>query len=69
MNVTVLQVQIVIFECPCAKACRVQTPPDHLAERLRKEMCYGQDSNRESVNLPGVTIDMATAFHNCPIRN
>ena len=63
MNVTVIQVQIVFLECPCAKTCRLRPPPDALAERLRKEMSYGRDVNRRPVDFPGVAVDMPAGFH------
>jgi hypothetical protein len=62
VNVTVLQVQIVIVECPCAKVCRLHTPPDELAERLRKEMRYGRDAGREPAFPRGAIDNFAAAF-------
>jgi hypothetical protein len=62
MNFIVLHVQIVIVECPCAQACRVRSPLDELAERLRNEMCYGRDANRRATNPSDAMNDFTTAL-------
>jgi hypothetical protein len=62
VNITILQVQIVIVECPCAKTCRVPSPLNDLAERLRNEMRFGRGANREPENLRSVIDEFATAF-------
>jgi hypothetical protein len=62
VNITILQVQIVIIVCPCAQTCRVPSPLNDLAERLRSEMCYGRDAHREPENLRRVISDFAPAF-------
>lgn len=69
MNVTVLQVQVVIIECSCAKACPLQSPLDDLAERLRREMRYGRDASRPPVNLRGVTGNKSAVYEAVPTRN
>ena len=63
MNVTVLNVQIAIFECPCAKTCRLQPPLDDLSERLRRRMRPGRDGNQRPIDPSVVTIDVPTGFH------
>ena len=63
MNVTVLQVQIVVFQCPCAKTCRLQPPPDHLSERLRRRMRPGRDGNPRPIDPSVLTIDVPAGFH------
>ena len=69
MNVKVFRIQIVFAECPCAEVCRLRPASGSLTDRLRKEMRHGRDANRTPPDLPGVTLGMATAFHNCPERN
>ncbi len=60
MSISVTQVQIVIFACPCARACRLQPPPDELADRLRREVQQGRDC--QPIHLHGVADDMFTTF-------
>ena len=69
MNVNVFHVQLVFLQCPWANLCRLRPPLDRLGDRLRREMRHGRDANRTPVDLPGVTIDMVTACHDCPERN
>jgi hypothetical protein len=69
MNVTVLQVQVVIIECPCARACPLQSPLDDLAERLRQEMRYGRDASRRPMNLTGMTGDRPTIRETVPTQS
>lgn len=61
MNVIVLQLQILIITCPCAKACPARSPLDELAERLRREMQFGRDSGRDP-NESFNTTTKDTAF-------
>ena len=63
MNVTVLQVQIVVFECPCAKTCRLQPPPNDLSERLRRSLRPNRDDNPRPIHPSIVTIDTPASFH------
>ena len=63
MNVSVLNVQIIVFECPCAKTCRLQPPLNDLSERLRRRMRPDRDDNHRPVNPSLLTIDTPTGFH------
>lgn len=57
MNVILIQVQMVVIACPCAKLCRLRSPLDGLAERLRREMRYGHDFRNQATSSPTATID------------
>lgn len=63
MNFTVLHVQIVIVECPCAKACQRRSPLDDLADQLRREMQFGRDCDRAPAGSFDRTIDAAPCRH------
>ena len=60
MNITVIQVQILIIERPCSNACRVQSPLDQLSERLRREMQFGRDHDRGPIDSFDTTINAAS---------
>ena len=63
MNVTVLNVHIVLFERPCAKTCRLQTPPDLLSERRRRRMHPNRYGTPRPIYASPVTIDSPAGFH------
>lgn len=66
MNVTVIQVQLVVIEYPCDKTCRLQPPLDELADRLRREMQHGRECG--PIHSHNVADDMAStydAYNNC----
>ena len=44
-------------------------PLEELAARLRREACCGRDCREFDFTLPGVTVGMVAAFHECPERN
>lgn len=63
MNVVVISVQTVVFECPCAKTCRLQPPPDQLSERLRRNLRPDRHGNPRPIRASSMTIDTPAGFH------
>ena len=61
MNVTILQFQIVIIECPRFRTCPMRTPLDDLADHLRQEMRFGRDADRKPADAHRTFNDLMSA--------
>jgi len=65
VNNTFIQIQAVVFMCPCEKTCRLKSPLDRLTERLRREAQYGRNYDRRRATPSMEPLDAITVFRRC----